>query len=146
MIINIGHPRDSHELEKALSATLGAVFAHVVARPDPPLNSLVIASDSPAQPSEAVREAPLPAICRPLAAQSAGRIENALRGGTVFTDDRAPVEWLIDASIVSYAAGETRMSAAAAERAPARGLGVRRGRRLRRRDLDARAPRSPPRG
>jgi hypothetical protein len=31
-----------------------------------------------------------------------------LHGGTVFTDDRAPVEWLIDASIVKYAAGESR--------------------------------------
>jgi hypothetical protein len=28
-----------------------------------------------------------------------------LTGGDVFTDDRAPVEWLIDASIVKYAAG-----------------------------------------
>ena len=27
-------------------------------------------------------------------------------GGEVFTDDRAPVEWLIDMSIVRYAAGE----------------------------------------
>jgi len=41
-----------------------------------------------------------------LAQNNAGRLEPPLRGGNVFTDDRAPVEWLIDASIVSYAAGE----------------------------------------
>jgi hypothetical protein len=27
-------------------------------------------------------------------------------GGTVYTDDRAPVEWLIDRSILGYAASE----------------------------------------
>ena len=33
------------------------------------------------------------------------RIAPRLRGGTVYTDDRAPVEWLVDKSIVEYAAG-----------------------------------------
>jgi spermidine synthase len=103
VIINIGHPRDSQELEKALSATLGKVFAHVARDPIQHLNSLVIASDSPLD-AESVRDAPLVPALSALAAQSAGRIERALAGGTVFTDDRAPVEWLIDASIVSYAA------------------------------------------
>ena len=28
----------------------------------------------------------------------------ALEGGTVYTDDKAPVEWLVDKSIVEYAA------------------------------------------
>ena len=27
-----------------------------------------------------------------------------LEGGSVYTDDRAPVEWLVDKSIVDYAA------------------------------------------
>jgi spermidine synthase len=106
VIINIGHPRDSEALEKALSATLGKVFANVARDPIQSLNSLVIASDAPLS-SAAVRAAPLPSDLEPLAAQSAGRIAPALRGGNVFTDDRAPVEWLIDASIVTYAAGET---------------------------------------
>ena len=33
-------------------------------------------------------------------------IRPAIIGDHVYTDDRAPVEWLIDRSIVSYAAGE----------------------------------------
>jgi spermidine synthase len=103
VIINIGHPEDSQELEKALSATLGKVFAHVARDPIQNLNSLVIASDSQLS-AEAVREAPLPSELSSLAAQSAGRFADALPGGTVFTDDRAPIEWLIDASIVTYAA------------------------------------------
>ena len=37
VIINVGHPRDSEELEKALRATLGKVFAHV---PRDPIQNL----------------------------------------------------------------------------------------------------------
>ncbi len=107
VIINIGHPSDSDGLEKALSATLGKVFAHVSRDPILSESSLVIASDSQLS-AEAVREAPLPGDLQPLAQASAARIEPGLRGGNVFTDDRAPVEWLIDASIVTYAAGETK--------------------------------------
>ena len=48
-----------------------------------------------------------PAAARPGpgARAAAGRLAPALRGGDVYTDDRAPVEWLIDASIVEVAAG-----------------------------------------
>jgi spermidine synthase len=106
VIINVGHPSDSQALEKALSATLGKVFAHVARDPIEDVNSLVIASDAPLS-GEAVRTARLPGELPALAAQSAERIGPALPGGTVFTDDRAPVEWLIDASIVSYAAEST---------------------------------------
>ena len=42
---------------------------------------------------------------RPLLQDTAAGLEPPLDGGSVFTDDRAPVEWLIDASIVRYAAG-----------------------------------------
>ena len=55
------------------------------------------ASRSPSLPSGAARD-------------GAGRRRRgsgrALRGGDVYTDDKAPVEWLIDKSIVDYAAEE----------------------------------------
>jgi hypothetical protein len=35
----------------------------------------------------------------------AARLGPGLRGGSVYTDDRAPVEWLTDLSILRYAAG-----------------------------------------
>jgi hypothetical protein len=41
-------------------------------------------------------------------AQAAARLAPALPGGEVYTDDRAPVEWLIDASIVQVAADGDR--------------------------------------
>ncbi len=34
------------------------------------------------------------------------RIAPALGGGAVYTDDKAPVEWLTDLSILRYAVGE----------------------------------------
>ena len=106
VVINVGHPRASDRLEKVLSATLGAVFAHVARDPVKPTNTMVIASD--AEPSRATLESAafsLPADLRPLAMNAAGRLEPPLRGGDVYTDDHAPVEWLVDASIVQEAAG-----------------------------------------
>jgi hypothetical protein len=35
---------------------------------------------------------------------AAARLQPGLTGGEVYTDDKAPVEWLIDKSIVDYAA------------------------------------------
>jgi len=101
VIVNVGHPADSDALEGALSTTLGAVFAHVARDPIQSTSSLVIASDSPLS---AAGLHGVPAGLTPVAA--AVQLEPALHGGDVFTDDRAPVEWLIDTSIVKYAAGD----------------------------------------
>jgi hypothetical protein len=46
----------------------------------------------------------LPEELHPRATEAAARIAPRLRGGRVYTDDLAPVEWLIDASIVEVAA------------------------------------------
>ena len=46
------------------------------------------------------------ATCGRSPREAAARLAPAAHGGEVFTDDRAPVEWLIDASIVKYAAGD----------------------------------------
>ena len=48
----------------------------------------------------------LPAALRPTAYAAADRLAPPLRGGAVYTDDKAPVEWLVDRSIVDYASGE----------------------------------------
>ena len=40
---------------------------------------------------------------RSAAGAAAGRLAALLRGGEVYTDDRAPVEWLVDASIFKAA-------------------------------------------
>jgi hypothetical protein len=63
-----------------------------------------MASDSPFS-ANALRSAPLPSDLRPIANLAADRLEEPLPGGDVYTDDHAPVEWLVDASIVQEAAG-----------------------------------------
>ena len=105
VVINVGHPRGDERLERDLSATLRTSFPSVLRDPIEPTNTLLIASAAGASPA-ALRErsGALPAALRPLAIGAAARIEPPLEGGDVFTDDRAPVEWLIDASIVKYAA------------------------------------------
>ncbi len=106
VIINVGHPRGSDRLEQALTATLEAVFAHVARDPIRPTNTMLAAADVPLDPA-AMRAAAPPDLAA-LAGRESLRLGPPLRGGSVFTDDRAPVEWLVDTSIVKYAAGEGR--------------------------------------
>jgi spermidine synthase len=106
VIVNAGHPEGSTQLEKMLAAGLRTAFPHVARDPITEFNTLLAAST--VEPTaERVREAAgaVDPEVRPVLTATASRLEPALPGGEVFTDDRAPVEWLIDRSIVSYAAG-----------------------------------------
>ena len=47
----------------------------------------------------------LPFDLRPIALAAAARLAPRLPGGEVYTDDHAPVEWLIDDSPLEYAGG-----------------------------------------
>ena len=113
LIVNVGHPEGSEELEKVLSATLGTVFPNVVRDPIEDVNTLLVASEREPSAANLRRAAStLPADLRPLALQTASRLAPPLPGGEVYTDDHAPVEWLIDASIVQEAAGGARLGRA----------------------------------
>jgi spermidine synthase len=109
VIINVGHPSDSDKLEQVLGRTLETAFPHVMRDPSEETNSMLVASGSPIS-ATALREAAgsLPAPLRPLAEATAARLAPRLPGGEVYTDDRAPVEWLIDASIIQVAENGTR--------------------------------------
>ena len=106
LIVNAGHPEGQDDLEKVLTATIAEVFPHVLRDPIEDTNTLIVASESPLS-ADGVRDAvpSLPPGLRSTARLAAGRLEAPLRGGEVYTDDKAPVEWLIDKSIVDYAAG-----------------------------------------
>jgi spermidine synthase len=103
LVVNVGHPTTSSTLEKALSTTLRSVFASVWRDPVTPTNTLLIAgaSVSAARLTYAARSLPLELA--PIAGATAGRLAPALSGGTLLTDDRAPVEWMVDRSIIQYA-------------------------------------------
>jgi spermidine synthase len=107
VIINVGHPEGRQDLEKVLAATLEEVFRHVMRDPIEPTNTLLVAGMRPLSGAQLRRAVPrLPDGLRPTADAASRRLQRPLEGGSVYTDDRAPVEWLIDKSIIDYAARE----------------------------------------
>ena len=107
VIVNAGHPEEQDDLERVLTATMRAVFPHVVRDPIEDTNTLIVASEQPLSAARLSSAIPrLPEGLRATARGAVLRIAPPLGGGRVYTDDRAPVEWLIDKSIVDYAAGE----------------------------------------
>jgi spermidine synthase len=103
--INIGHPQASDSLEKVLTATVRTSFAHVLRDPVERVNTVLLASNGPLSASRLGTAAlSMPADLRPIAGRAGSRLGPGLPGGSVYTDDRAPVEWLVDESIVAYAA------------------------------------------
>jgi spermidine synthase len=103
VVVNVGHPAGSDDLERVLTATMRRAFPTVVR--DPLFDETTILAGTTA-PRSRVPASPavLPAALRPTGARTAARLSNGLHGGAVYTDDRAPVEWLIDASILQVAA------------------------------------------
>jgi spermidine synthase len=106
VVVNLGHPEGSDALEKVLSATMGTAFTHIARDPMEPTNTILMASQVPITRANLLAASrDLPEDLRPLAQRSSARLAPRLRGGAVYTDDKAPVEWLVDKSIVEYAAG-----------------------------------------
>jgi spermidine synthase len=105
VVINVGHPEGDSTLERALSRTMAAAFPVVLRDPSEPTNTILVGSTAPASAAALASQIrTLPPDLRPIAAVTAGRLTPPLQRGELLTDDRAPVEWLIDRSIVEYAA------------------------------------------
>ena len=105
VVVNVGHPSGSDALEQAISATLRAVFPRVVRDPSEATNTLLAASTAPISTRTLSASVPaLPGDLRSTALACAARLAPALSRGPVYTDDRAPVEWLVDESILNYLA------------------------------------------
>jgi spermidine synthase len=105
VIINIGHPEGEPQLERVLTATMGEVLPNQLRDPIEDTNTLLVGSRSPVSASRLLATTgSLPRGVRPVAREAYAQIAPPLRGGSVYTDDKAPVEWLIDKSIVDYAA------------------------------------------
>jgi len=96
-------PRD-HALVEQTAGTLATVFAHVERWQALRFNALVIGSDRPltrASLARARRSAP--ARLRPLVRLLERQAEPAAPAHDPWTDDRAPVEWVVDRMIVNAA-------------------------------------------
>ena len=127
VVVNVGHPEGDEELEQVLGATMRAAgLNHVLRDPAQVLNTQMVARAEPidgatalrsfqarrrelaARPGAAAEPAWLAADRAQLdqtAVDTAARLEPGLTGGTVYTDDKAPVELLIDGSLAKVAVG-----------------------------------------
>ncbi|HBY94719.1 MAG TPA: spermine synthase, partial [Chloroflexi bacterium] len=104
--INVGRTPNDWRLVNALSATMRQVFPGVfVLDVDDSYNSLVIGTNQPVTLPEV--RANLAALADPtlasLARRTQGHLGEAPRQGPIFTDDRAPVEQVVDLMIIDYA-------------------------------------------
>jgi spermidine synthase len=103
-MVNVGHPQGSDELERVLGRTMAAEFARVLRYPIESTNTLLLAGDGPLSAGRLRRHAAsLTPELRPIAWDAAAKLSPRLEGGEVYTDDRAPVEWLVDTSLLEYA-------------------------------------------
>jgi spermidine synthase len=106
-IVNVGHLPNSSALEHVVTATLRTSFAYVMRDRLNSDNTLLVASQSPLSGQSIASHAiPIPPALYGIQATVADRLAPALTGGTAYTDDLAPVEWLTDLSILGYAAGD----------------------------------------
>jgi len=106
VVINVGHPEQSDQLEQVLSATMRAVFgtSNVWRDPSESTNSMVVGSTA-TDPAGRLAAAAggLPSDLAAVAEATSQRLRPALNGGRVYTDDLAPVEWLVDTSLAEVA-------------------------------------------
>jgi spermidine synthase len=103
-IVNVGHPEGSDELERVLGRTMATAYPRVRRYPIEPTNTLLVGGEGDFSAARLRRNAAaLPAALRPLADDAAAALAPRLPGGEVFSDDRAPVEWLVDSSLLEYA-------------------------------------------
>jgi spermidine synthase len=106
VLVNVGHPEGSSGLERVLSATMQTDFPYVRRDPVDSTNTWLLGSAVVPRGSRiATARSQLDPALADLANRIEGRIAPALTGGAVYTDDRAPVEWLVDQSLLDYAAG-----------------------------------------
>jgi spermidine synthase len=103
-IVNVGHPEGGRELERVLGRTMAAAFPRVLRYPIEDTNTLLVAGEGPFSGARLrANLASLPRVLHPQAREAARKLEPRLSGGEVYTDDRAPVEWLVDSSLLEYA-------------------------------------------
>jgi spermidine synthase len=108
--LNVAAVPDDKRLVHAIGRTMAAELPQVLEWPALRFNSIVLGLTQPLTTEELrsrLRKGPDElAVLRDLLARDASHIDPS---GTPWTDDRAPVEWLTDRMIVSYAAEGGRL-------------------------------------
>ncbi|MCC6831276.1 MAG: fused MFS/spermidine synthase [Thermoleophilia bacterium] len=101
--VNVGTPPDQREMVDRIAATMRSEFPTVMTSRVARFNSVVLAFSSPtgAAAARAVLRAQGGALAAP-AERLAGDLAEVAPGGTVLTDDHAPVELLTDRALLEY--------------------------------------------
>ena len=81
-----------------------AAFPYGPRDPVEPTNTMLIAATAPVSAARLPRRPRCPTSCATSAPAPRERLRRRCAAASVYTDDRAPVEWLVDASIVQVAA------------------------------------------
>ncbi|MGA8247996.1 MAG: fused MFS/spermidine synthase [Nocardioides sp.] len=106
VIVNVAQPQGSTSLEKVLAATMRAAFGNASVWRDhsEPVSTMLVGTTASDPVGRLRAAAPgLPSHLAAAVSAAAGRMAPALTGGQIFTDDRAPVEWLVDLSLAEQA-------------------------------------------
>ena len=104
VIVNVGHPEGGDELERVLGRTMATAFPRVLRYPIEPTNTLLVGGGRELSAARLAGNAgALPPRLRPLAREAAAALAPRLPGGEIYSDDHAPVEWLVDSSLLEYA-------------------------------------------
>ena len=112
LVINVGRTEDDYRLVDAIASTIKSVFPNVyLIDVERYSNTMVIATKSPSSIesfTEAVKNQPDDSLLRIVGERSieTGNIREVISADTVFTDDHAPVERLIDLIIIDEAREE----------------------------------------
>jgi predicted membrane-bound spermidine synthase len=113
LVINVGRTTDDYRLVDVISSTIKAVFPHVyLIDVEKYANTMVVATKAPSSIASfeaAVAAQPDGSLLRTVgeASIATGRIREVTASDTVFTDDHAPVERVIDLIIIDEARKES---------------------------------------
>ncbi|MDQ2726885.1 MAG: fused MFS/spermidine synthase [Actinomycetota bacterium] len=106
VIVNVGQPAGQHALEKVMAATMRRIFPTVLRDPVTSSNTMLLGSAGSVTPAR-LTSAAVPADLRDQGRAEAASLQAPLPGGQVYTDDKAPIEQLIDRSLFNYATTST---------------------------------------
>lgn len=107
VMVNVGRTPTDSAVVDAIAATMRSVFPTVYSYPAGSFNQMLVATASPTSSAGlSERIAFMPPGVSELAGEALAGLRVIEPGGTILTDDRAPVEWLTDQMIISYAVSQ----------------------------------------
>ena len=108
--LNVAAVPDDRRLVEAIGTTLGAELPQVLEWPVLRFNTIVLGLSSPLEPDDVEQRLRTgPADLEPLRDLLARQARPLPASGRAWTDDRAPVEWVTDRMIISFAARGGRL-------------------------------------